>query len=316
MGRSRWRNRSAGPHQRLRKGSAQSPVTVTATVESVTPRCSGMERAGLDGVVFLALLQLDSLLREMRNGIGVPNGIWDEETAVKRYLAYLSMLVDVTLADIAMSAVHSNDLAVLMKERMLVEYANKALYCDAHPDYALYFTMIQEAKDVLKKLRNGGGDAEAVAAAEAELADRRNRFSDVANIAVRSLSDMMRAVTRGGDPTRNDEYVWLYGGPSALMHGDPEGMRTLMPVNDAGQQLSTQLEDGYLNALMVDAGQNALNFCDVFVNRFHPNNQTFEQRLRTLARTFKELALKHPLGRDEVVLAAIRAELQEPNESE
>jgi hypothetical protein len=57
-----------------------------------------------------------------------------------------------------MSAVHSNDVAVLMKERILVEYANKAVHLNKHPDYALFMTTIHEATSVRDKTR----DAEAL----------------------------------------------------------------------------------------------------------------------------------------------------------
>jgi hypothetical protein len=275
-----------------------------------------MERPGLDGYIYLALVKLDAFLREMREHIRVPY-IVDEETAVRRYLVYLSMLIDIALTDIAMSAIHSNDRAVQIKERMLVEYATKALYSNDNPGYALYFTTIHEADSVLKKLRRGGAGADEITKAEALLAAQRKRFPHVAHMAEVRLSEMMRHYTRAGDPLRNDEYVWLYGAPSALLHGDPEGMRDLMPVDDDGtQHFALLLEDARLNALMVDSGSNALVFCDAFVSRFHPENAGFHERLSDLARTFKELSLKHSHGRPDEGLMALRNELEEYHKRE
>jgi hypothetical protein len=151
--------------QRTRPKPAASSGRVSVTLDSVTSLCPGMERPGLDGVVFVGLQKIDAFVRDMRKNAQIPNGVWDEDSAVKRYLAYLSMLVDIALSDIAMSAVHSNDVAVLMKERILVEYANKAVHFNKHPDYALFMTTIHEATSVRDKTREGGGSPERLAAA-------------------------------------------------------------------------------------------------------------------------------------------------------
>jgi hypothetical protein len=271
-----------------------------------------MQRPGVDGIVYIGLQEVDALVRDMRQGIDTPNSVWDEESALRRYLIYLSMLVDIALSDIAMSAVHRNDIAVLMKERMLVEYANKAIYCNDHPSYTLYLTTIHEAESIWRKLRNGGARPEEVSGAEAALQSARATFRNVADLSLVSLSQMMREHTRDGDPRRNDEYVWLYGAPSALMHGDPEGMRTLLPVDEQGQQhAEITLSDAHLNALMVDSGSNALNFCGAFIARFHPDDEGFARRLADLGHRFKVLCLKHPEGRDAEAIAAIKAELSE-----
>jgi hypothetical protein len=308
VGKSRWR-KMAGQNGIPRR-QAKASTDVSVTVDSVTTRCPGMERAGLDGIVTLGLRKIDALVREMRKNVLVPNGVQDQESSVKRYLAFLSMLVDIALADIVMSAVHSNDLAVLMKERMLVEYASKAVYFNNHPDYALFMTTIHEATSIRDKIRDGGGSASDLADAEEELRQRLARFSDVAHLKKLTLSQIMRAQTRGGDPARNDEYVWLYGAPSALMHGDSEGMRMLLPVDEEGKARRTiQLSDAHLNALMVDAGSNALIFCDAFIDRFHPGDANFAKGLSDLACEFKSLSLKHPDGRDVDALPLIRAEL-------
>ena len=300
MGKNRWRKRAglSGIPQRPRPRPASPPADISVTIDSVTPVCPGMQRPGLDGVVYFGLQRVDALVRDMRRDIQVPNGVWDEESAVRRYLAYLGMLVDIALSDIAMSAVHSNDMAVLMKERMLVEYANKALYFNEHPDYALFMTTIHEATSVRDKIR-AGGVSENLAAAEQELAERKARFSYVGHLSKLNLSEIMRAHTRGGDPARNDEYVWLYGAPSALMHGDSEGMRLLLPADENGAvHPAIQLPDAQLNALMVDSGSNSLIFCQTFVDRFHPGDQGFAKRLSDLAREFKALSLKHSEGRE------------------
>ena len=313
MGKNRWRQR---PEQTgIPNGPRHKPIARTArpsvAVDSVTPLCPGMERAGLDVVVYIGLQKIDTLVRDMRKDVLIPNGVWDEESAIKRYLAYLSMLVDIALSDIAMSAVHANDIAVLMKERMLIEYANKAVYFNAHGDYALYMTTIHEAKSVKDKARDGGGSAEDLAAAEQDLAEKAARFSHVSHLRRLTMSDMMREQTRGNDPTRNDEYIWLYGAPSALMHGDSEGMRVLVPIDEKGQGRPTvRLSDAHLNALLVDAGSNALIFCQTFVDRFRPNDEGFARHLSDLAREFKTLSLKHPEGRDEEALRALEAELE------
>ena len=315
MGRSRWRNRTSNipsgtRTQRSRTNPPTDILEAKVSINSITPECPGMRREGLDGVVFLALRQVDEFVRDMRVGIQIPNAISDEHSAVQRYLAYLSMLVDVALSDIAMSAIHCNDLAVEMKARMMVEYVSKAIYCDAHPDFALWFTTIGEAKSVAAKLERGGADSDLVAAAKNHVAQQRKRFSHVAQMNRVPLADMMHEQTREPGEHRNDEYVWLYGAPSAIMHGDPEGMRRLLPVDDNGIiHPELGLSDGYVNALMVDTGANALAFCEVFIRRFHPDSKELPDRVAQLRRTFQELCLRHTEGRDEDAVERIREEL-------
>jgi len=279
------------------------------TIDSVTPECPGMRRDGLDGFVYMALKRLDTLVAEMRKSVSLP-GDHTADSAVKRYLMYLSMLVDIALADIAMSAVHGNDVAVEIKQRMLVEYAAKAEYYNTHSDYALYMTTIGEAESVLKKARVGGYDAETVKRLEDELEEKRRDFAHVAKVTKPKFDAIMRELT-GRDLGRNDEYVWLYSAPSALMHGDPEGMRQMFEADENGMiQGKIKLDNAHLNALMVDAGSNALTFCKAFINRFHSNNGILVAQLKELERTFKALALKHDDGREPEVLDAIRAELE------
>jgi hypothetical protein len=306
MGRSHWRNKRA-------KKPYSKPATSTPKfiVQEMTPQCPGGQRDGLDGFVTLELQKVDVLIRDMRLDIPVPNSVWDEDTAVKRYLIYLSMLTDVIMSDMLMSAIHGNDLAVLIKARILVEYANKAIYCQDHPDYALYLTTIAEAESVYWRLREGGADPEGVANAKVELERRNTQFASVAKMKAVKLGEMMRQHTRGGNEERNDEYVWLYGAPSALLHGDPEGMRTLIPVDsDGNPRPSIALQDNYLNALMVDVGSNVLIFCETFLNRFKPDDVTLQKRLMELAVKFKELSLTHAQGRTEEALTLLREELQ------
>jgi hypothetical protein len=306
MGRSRWRNK--GQRRSLNR-TRQHALTATVAIESATPTCPGMHRDGLDGIVYIELQRLDTLVADMRKGISVP-GDWAPDSAVKRYLMYLSMLVDIALSDIAMSAIHGNDIAVQIKQRMLVEYAAKAQYYNAHPDYALYMTTIGEAESVLKKAKTGGYNTATVNLLEEALKETRRDFAHVASVPKPRFDAIMRELT-GRDSGRNDEYVWLYGAPSALMHGDPEGMRQMFEADDNGViQGQIKLRDVQLNALMVDAGSNALTFCNAFISRFDPGNETLNARLADLYRTFKLLVIKHNDGRDTEVLDAIRKELE------
>ena len=295
--------------QRKKRSAPQRPVAIAVNIDQVTPACPGGARAGLDGMIFLALQQVDLFVRDMRAGIVVPSAVDDERTAVLRYLAYGSVLVDVCLADIAISAVHENDLAVIMKQRMLVEYAAKASYFSNHADYALYEMTIGEISDVLKKHRIAESDPTTIAEGERALDDLRLRFSHVAHITKRSFFEIMKELASG------DEYAWLYGSPSALIHGDPEGMRQVFKIDEHGnQRVVINLDDSYLNASMVDAGGNALLFCRAFIEAYHQGDAAFEKRLQELELTFWNLILKHPLGRAESVLDAIRAELRASHE--
>jgi hypothetical protein len=290
-----------------RKGTTVVPEPkITFTITGITPACPGMERPGLDGEIFIALQGLDSLIRDMRLNIGVPNQVIDQDAAVKRYLVYLSVLVDVVFSEMAMSAVHGNDLAALMAQRMLIEYAAKAEYFHLHPDYALYMMTINEAESVLKKnILAGTSDAAIILDLEAYVARTTQKFQSVAHLKPRTFFEILT------DLASSDEYVWLYGAPSSLIHGDPEGIRQIIPVDDKGNQtVVLKLADGHLNAVMVDAGGNTSMFCRAFVKRFHPDNADLNGRLDGLDRMLKALILKHPLGRDQAVLDSIRADLE------
>ncbi len=147
-------------------------------------------------------------------------------------------------------AVHPNDMAVLMKERMLVEYANKALYFNEHPHYALFMTTIHEATLVSGTKSALGVFPRILAAAEQELAERKARFSYVGHLRqLQSERDHARAHARWR-PSSERRIVWLYGAPLALMHGDSEGMRLLLPADENGAvHPAIQLPDAQLNAL-------------------------------------------------------------------
>jgi len=285
-------------------GEAQPEVVLT--VRGV-PACPGAVRPELDVELITALQELEKFFYDMRKDVGVPNGVWDETTAVLRYLAYLSVLIDIWLSDIALSALHSIDLAILMKLRVLVEYVVRAQYVDSHTDYALYMMTVGEASSVVRKLEESGSDEDIVGRAKAELAERRRRFSSVANLKQRTLLEMMREFGTG------DDYVWLYGAPSALMHGDAEGIRQLFETSDSGQEkITIKLEPAHVNAMMVDVGGNVLMFCDVFIRRFRPTDTDIIGRKAILERKFKTLLIRHPLGRDVKVLEDIGVEIGGP----
>jgi len=283
---------------------SREPLTVTVT-GGLTPVCPGPSRRGLDGEIFVAIKELYSFVYEMRHNVQVPNGVQDEETAVQRYLAYLSVLVQIGLDEMALSATHGNDTAVLMKQRMLVEYAAKAQYFNDNPDYALFMTTIDAAESVLTKLQNDPSvPIDVLESRKRDLADKQLRFSRVMGIQKLRFSQLMKRIGAGAD------YPWLYGAPSALIHGDPEGMEQILPVDDQGKMtVVISLPDDQLNAMMVDAGGNTVMFCDVFVARFRSDDDSLKDHLQRLSRTFKRLTLKHPFGRNQDVLDSFKAEL-------
>ena len=278
----------------------------TVKVTSAMPVSPEVSRPGLDGFVYAALQHLDRLVSDMRVSIGIPAGVWDERSAVQRYLAYLSVLVDVTLADMAMSALHSNDLLVEIKQRMLVEYAAKAKFFSDNPDYALYMTTIHEARSVLDKATKSGEPQETIDRLKADLEQKVESFSAVAHLKKKSFEQIMNVLAGPG------EYVALYAFPSALMHGDPEGMRQLFEANEQGEQsLSLHFPDELINAMMVDAGANTVMFCEAFIKAYHPGDEALQKRVEELNLVFKSLVLKHPYKRDEDALADIQNELRE-----
>jgi hypothetical protein len=107
-------------------------------------------------------------------------------------------------------------------------------------------------------------------------------------------------------------YVWLYRAPSAVLHGDPEGMRLIFErQSDGREEVLLEFELDYVNALLVDAGTNALFFCDHFISRFHPNDEDLKVRGTALNEQFQRLILKHPYGRDDDVLVQVEEQLDE-----
>jgi hypothetical protein len=103
----------------------------------LVPTSPEMSRPGLNAEVIVAIQTLYQLIKDMREGLVYPSAPEDEDTAVKRYLLYASMLIDSGLPDIIMSAIAEHDVMVQIKQRILLEYAAKAAYFDDHPDYAL-----------------------------------------------------------------------------------------------------------------------------------------------------------------------------------
>lgn len=171
------------------------------------PTSPAASRPGLDAEVILALQDLDRLVRDMRDGLAYPNGVWDETTAVQRYLTYVSMLVDIVLADLVMSALHANDMMVLIKQRMLVEYAAKGAYYNEHSDYALFMMTIDEAEQVFRKLQESNADRSTIEAAQKHRDEMRERYAAVSHLERLPFAKIMSSY---GD---RDDYVWLYGAP-------------------------------------------------------------------------------------------------------
>jgi hypothetical protein len=305
MGRSKWRNRDRRPQ-------TQTPnlkLQVRATVQRI-PACPGAERPGFDPDVLSALHGVNALINDMRLDIYVPPVITDADTAVRRYLVHLSLLIDVMLGDILLSVLHSTDVAVRIKRRMLLEYCAKGLYCFDHPDYCLDFTTTLESKSVLGKLKNGGQPAEDIEVETKHLESQLERFPPQYTEPI-PFSRIFRHYTRPADSETNNEYVGLYRLPSAYIHGDPEGMRYLMPLNEHGHTAPTiSVSDDELNAMMVDVGANILVFCDIFIATFKPSDESLTKRSEDLDLVFKVLSLKHPYGRPEEGMKVLKAELE------
>jgi hypothetical protein len=279
------------------------PITINGTV---TPTSPEMSRPGLDAEVIVAIQWLDRLIKEMRDGLAYPSAPEDEESAVKRYLLYTSMLIDSVLPDIIMSAIAEHDVMVQVKQRMLLEYAAKATYYDDHPDYALYMMTVCEAASIHRKFEKANSNPTAIASASAHLEEMKKKFPVPKGMAERTF-EMIFSEYAGPD-----DYVWLYGAPSAIMHGDPEGMRALLEQMPDGSQVPRLVfELDHVNAMLVDAGRNTLLFCDRFVDRFRPGEEKFIKRVKSLHATFLRLILKHPDGRNEEILDTVRMELKE-----
>ena len=298
---------SMAKRHRQRTEKKPSPANIPlANVKHymVAPSAPGATRPGIDVELVVALQEIDRLISDMRNGLNYPNQAWNEETAVQRYLLYISMLIDVVLAEFTMSALHSNDMMLIIKQRLLIEYAAKSAYYDEHPDYALFMMTIDRAKQRLKKLRKANADASKIAEAKQHHDEMIRRFPSVASMERLTFDDVM---AHYGDA---DDYVWLYAAPSAILHGDPDGIDVLIETLPDGTQrphLTLPLEQ--VNAMLVDAASNTLMFCDHFIGRFRPGEDAFLTRLKSLWKRIHELVLKHPFGRDDDALEAIRAAL-------
>lgn len=310
MGRSRQRKNAArmslgqtSPQRQNREAHIAGTLVIDPATSGA--ECPGAVRLGLDLQVIQLLKDVDRFVADMRKDIAMPDGGWNEDIAVKRYLIYLSVLVDVMLADMVMSAVHSNDMMTLMKMRMLVEYAAKALYYDRHPEYALWAMTIGEANDVLKKLTEAQSPASDLQDATRHRDSMVAMFPGLAGTTRRTVADIMREVA-GASP-----HVWLYRAPSALIHGDPEGLRSIMEVDKAGNQtLRIDLDVAHLNALLVDGGMYTLTFCECFIDRFHPADQMLRRRYAALSDRVHTLVLKHNFGRTRESLAELKLELE------
>jgi len=310
MGRSRHRNKPTSAFKQFQ----MPPVRATAQVVP-TVACPGGGRDGLDVRAIATIQRLDSFLRDIRVNLSVPGGVWDEESAIQVYLTYLSILVDVGLTDMVVSAIHDNDIAVIMKQRMLVEYSAKALWYNKHRDYALHLMTIDMARSVLEKSKKANSDADRIAHFQRVYDEKKTQFAIVAKKTPPHLKTVMHElISEGVSPSiyeGDGEYVWLYGAPSALMHGEPEGIRFIFEQDNNGINTpKTRVSDEELNAMVVDAGANALTFCSAFIDCFHSDNEDFKTRIRDLDTDFRVLTLLHPHNRDEEALENMRLELE------
>jgi len=249
---------------------------------------------------------LDELIRDMRLGLDYPATVEDEETAVKRYLLYISMLVDLVLPEIVMSAIATHDVMVQIKLRSLLEYSAKALYYDEHPSFALYMMTVDESASIVRKLRVAKAPKDEIVAAEAFSAKMAAKFPFPKEMGNLKFDKIL------GQYANSDDYVWLYGAPSALLHGDPEGLRALLVQQPDGTQVPNLVFNvAQVNAMLVDTGRNALVFCERFINRFRSEETVFATRFADLNRIFLKLILEHPYGRDEDAVAAVRSEIND-----
>jgi hypothetical protein len=193
-----------------------------------------------------------------------------------------------------------------MKLRLLVEYAAKAQYFQNHPDYALYMMTINRAESVRDRATNSRMvPPDKIAKLEAAVAREKEQYSRVARLNKLKFSRILTELA-----TR-DEYEWLYGAPSTIIHGDPEGMEHVLDADKAtGRITPKQFPIERVNAMMVDAGTNTAMFCDTFITCFHPADESLRGRLENLHNRFRVLILKHPHGRDEEALEQIRSALK------
>jgi len=117
-----------------------------------------------------------------------------------------------------------------------------------------------EAESIQRKLIKAKSAPEQIAHAQKHADEMRAKFPVPPGIAEKSFEAIFAEYAEPGD------YVWLYGAPSALLHGDPEGVRVVLQQRPDGTQVPTLIFDlEHVNALLVDVGRNALLFCDRFV---------------------------------------------------
>jgi hypothetical protein len=269
--------------------------------------CGMPIRGGIDLNVLKFLKDVDLAFRNMRINLVLESSDDIEIDCVKRYLVYLSMLLDVALAGLTMNALHQNDLMVVILQRLLVEYAAKGLYYQSHPAFAVFMMLINEADSVVQRSKDGNLAPERIAEAEAHANDMRQKYPEYAKISGVTVRQMMEEVAR------TEDWAWLYGAPSVLLHGEPEGMRTVYGSSRDGRP-RIDLDDAHLNALLVDGGMNALTFCRAFNAVYHPDDLIKAGQFEALEQRARALIMKHSDGRDEDQIATLRDEVNRSQE--
>jgi hypothetical protein len=159
---------------------------------------------------------------------------------------------------------------------------------------------VNEPVSAAQRAKDRGDPPEVIAQCEEYAADMRTRYvayADVPGVTVRKMMESMG---------RTEEWASLYGMPSLLLHGEPEGMRMIYDFDETGARPRIDLEDGYVNALLVDAGNNVLTFCRAFNAAFHPQDGRIADRFRALEERAQSLILKHPYGRPSDALNDMR----------
>lgn len=174
---ARWRSCVMGKRHRRAQNAVNSREAAIATDHGMlVPSSPEMQRPGIDAGLIMAIQRVDALIKDMREGLVYPSAPEDEDSAVKRYLLYISMLVDSVLPDIVMSAIAGNDVMVQLKVHILLEHSAKAVYYDDHSDYALYMMTVCEAWSIERKLEKATNNPGAVAQARAHHADMKAKF--------------------------------------------------------------------------------------------------------------------------------------------
>jgi len=249
-------------------------------------------REGIDPDVIAALQDLDKLLAEGRDGTEFSFAVTDEASALRSYLLYTTVLVDVVLSAIASAAINSMDLLVIMLQRLMVEYAAKVAYYADHPEHALYAMTIGNAKRILSQLQEAGESAERITEAMRHRELLRSQFSRVDHLRSLRMPEIMRPYAGPAD------YIGLYAMPSGLLHGDPVGLQFILRSDDRGQLLASfEKSTDEINARLVDAGADAHVVYDQFVSHFFPENQQLACASKALRSRLEKLAVRHHWGR-------------------